>query len=159
MENKKIEIIYKSVSELLYYPHNNKKHPKKQIEKIATSIKEFGFRNPILIEKDNTIIAGHGRVLAAKQLSILSVPTIVVDDLTDDQVRAFRIMDNKSAESEFDFEVKGTIRAPKLLEKSIHNKIKEHNVAIWKLTGNYSRECFKSNNVTDSLLNQIFCKA
>jgi len=99
-----MEIEHITTNSLLNYKHNNKKHPATQVNKIVKSIKEFGFRNPVLIDGDNTIIAGHGRLLAARKLDMLTVPCIRIDDLTEDQIRAFRIMDNKSAESEYDFE-------------------------------------------------------
>ena len=104
----KPEIIQKSIQELLAYQNNNKKHPPEQIRKIAASIKEFGFRNPVLIDSTNTIIAGHGRVTAAKTLRYDNIPCIVIDDLSPEQIKAFRIMDNKSAESEFDFDALAT---------------------------------------------------
>lgn len=103
-----LQIEHKSIQELLAYQNNNKKHPPEQIRKIAASIKEFGFKNPVLIDSNNVIIAGHGRVTAAKTLRYDSVPCIVIDDLTPEQIKAFRIMDNKSAESEYDFDALAT---------------------------------------------------
>jgi DNA modification methylase len=93
-----------NTDDLLNYTNNNKKHPKEQIKKIKASIEEFGFRNPVLIDGKNVLIAGHGRVIAARELGMLTVPCIKISDLSEDQVRAYRIMDNKSAESEYDFE-------------------------------------------------------
>lgn len=98
----KIENI--SVEKLIEYKNNNKYHPPEQVEKIAKSINEFGFNIPILIDKDNIIIAGHGRLLAAKQLELLEVPCVRLSELSDQQIKAFRIMDNKSAISDFNFE-------------------------------------------------------
>lgn len=80
------------------YEHNARKHSSKQISKIVESIKRFGFNNPILIDKNNTIIAGHGRWEAAKKLGLKEVPTICLDHLTPDEVRAYIIADNKLAE-------------------------------------------------------------
>lgn len=71
--------------------------PKRQTEQIAASIREFGFANPILIDADGVIIAGHGRLLAAKSLGMTEVPTIVLPHLSDAQKRALRIADNKIA--------------------------------------------------------------
>ena len=87
------------------YKDNAKKHPKEQIEILKTSISEFGFRNPILLNNLNSkeIVAGHGRYLAAKELNIDTLPCLSAEDLTENQIKAFRIMDNKSAESEWDF--------------------------------------------------------
>lgn len=85
---------------------NNARDNEKAVDVVAASIKEFGFKNPILIDKDNEIIAGHTRLLAAKKLGLTEVPTIKVDDLTPEQVKAFRIADNKTAEyAEWNFEL------------------------------------------------------
>src|SRR3990167_2454248 len=91
----------RKVAELKPYPKNAKKHPKKQIEQIAASIKEFGFNQPVVIDKQNIIIVGHGRYEAAKLLKLEEVPTIMVD-LTDEQARAYRLADNKLNESDWD---------------------------------------------------------
>ena len=80
------------------YERNARTHSPEQIEKIANSIREFGFINPVLIDSNNMIIAGHGRVLAAKKLKIKEVPVVKVDDLTPTQVRAYILADNKLAE-------------------------------------------------------------
>lgn len=80
------------------YERNARKHSNKQINKIAASITQFGFNNPILIDKNNTIIAGHGRHAAAMQLGMQEVPTICLDHMTDDEIRAYIIADNKLAE-------------------------------------------------------------
>lgn len=80
------------------YGKNNKIHPERQIKLIMESVKQFGFKNPVLIDKGNVIIAGHGRVEAAKKLGIKEVPCISCEDLTPAQVKAYRIADNKLAE-------------------------------------------------------------
>lgn len=79
------------------YKNNARTHSKEQIEKIALSIKEFGFINPILIDEKYGIIAGHGRVLGAKQLGIEKVPCLFIEDLTEEQKRAYILADNKLA--------------------------------------------------------------
>jgi len=81
-------------------PHkgNARKHPRAQIAKIAESIKTFGWLTPILIDHDHTIIAGHGRVMAAKLLGLMSVPAIRVEHLSQGQVRAYMLADNRLAE-------------------------------------------------------------
>lgn len=89
----KIEHI--EISKLINYEHNAKLHPKKQIEQIAKSINEFGFLTPVLIDDNNIIIAGHGRVQAAKKLNIIEIPCVKISHLTEMQKKAFIIADNK----------------------------------------------------------------
>jgi DNA modification methylase len=86
------------------YAKNNKKHPPEQIKKIADSIKTYGFNVPILIDKDYNIIAGHGRLEALKKLDFDKAPCLLLENLNEAQIKAYRIMDNKSAESEWDLE-------------------------------------------------------
>jgi ParB-like chromosome segregation protein Spo0J len=83
---------------LIPYARNAKKHDAAQVSKLAGSIREFGFNNPILIDKDNGIIAGHGRVLAAQQLGLAEVPCIRLGHLTDNQRKAYILADNRLAE-------------------------------------------------------------
>lgn len=80
------------------YERNARTHSDEQVEKIIRSIKEFGFINPILIDKENMIIAGHGRVMAAKKMGLAKVPTLRVENLTPEQIRAYVIADNRLAE-------------------------------------------------------------
>lgn len=91
-----------SISDIIPYEHNAKKHSRDQVENIKQSIKQFGFRVPVLVDKNNVCIAGHGRLEAAKKLGMEAVPCVVVDDLTDNQIRALRLADNKTNESEWD---------------------------------------------------------
>jgi len=95
----KIENI--KISDIKPYPGNAKAHPREQIKKIARSIREYGFQVPILLDKDNVIIAGHGRLLAAQQIKMKTVPAVRMDHLTDTQIKAFRLMDNRSNESDW----------------------------------------------------------
>lgn len=85
------------------------KNPRKNdpaVDAVANSIKEFGFKQPIVIDKDNVIVAGHTRYRAAKQLKLTDVPCLMADDLTDEQIRAYRLADNKTAElAEWDFDL------------------------------------------------------
>lgn len=81
---------------------NAKKHPKAHVDQIARSIKEFGFNQSIVVDKDNIIVVGHGRYFAAQQLGLQEVPTIKLENLTSDQVDAYRLADNKLNESEWD---------------------------------------------------------
>lgn len=96
-------IVYKPIKELKPYKKNAKKHPKEQVEQIANSIKEFGFTQPVLIDRNNCVVAGHGRILGAKKAGMKEVPTLCLDDLTPEQIKAYRLADNKLNESEWDF--------------------------------------------------------
>ena len=100
-----MEIIYKPVSGIAPYEKNAKLHPEEQIESIANSIREFGFRQPLVVDTDNVIIVGHGRLLAAKRLGLDKVPCILAHDLTPEQIRAYRLADNKTNESEWDMDM------------------------------------------------------
>lgn len=102
-----MEIIYLKPGELTPYAKNAKKHPADQVEHIANSIREFGFRQPIVIDADNVVVIGHGRLLAAKKLGLDTVPCVRADDLTDAQINALRLADNKTNESEWDMELLG----------------------------------------------------
>lgn len=94
-----------SVKDLIPYDRNTKKHDKTQINNVAESIKQYGFVQPIVIDKDNVVVIGHCRLLAAKQLKMKEVPCVCVEDLTEEQVKSLRIVDNKSNESEWDFDI------------------------------------------------------
>lgn len=96
-------IVYKNITELKPYKKNAKKHPKEQVERIANSIKEFGFTQPVLIDKHNCVVAGHGRVLGAKKAGLKQVPTICLEDLTPEQIKAYRLADNKLNESDWQY--------------------------------------------------------
>ena len=94
------------IEELKAYDKNPRRTPKEAVKAVANSIREFGFKVPVIIDKDNVIVAGHTRLLAAQELRLKEVPCIVADDLTPEQVKAFRLADNKTAElSGWDFEV------------------------------------------------------
>jgi len=86
-----------ATDELLPYARNSRTHSAEQVAQIAASIKEFGFTNPVLVDADNSIIAGHGRVMAARRLSLKAVPCIRLTHLTEAQKRAYVIADNKLA--------------------------------------------------------------
>jgi DNA modification methylase len=92
-----MHIEYREISELIPYVNNSRKHSDEQIAQIAASIKEFGWTNPILLDKNKGIIAGHGRLMAARKLKMLEVPTIELSHLTDTQRKALIIADNKLA--------------------------------------------------------------
>jgi DNA modification methylase len=97
-ERSNLSIAYRHVDALRPFERNARTHSKRQIHQIADSIKAFGFTNPVLINPDATIVAGHGRVLAAKQIGMSQVPTICLSELTPDQIRAYVIADNRLAE-------------------------------------------------------------
>ena len=100
-----MQIIYKNIKDIKKYKNNPRKN-ELAVEKVAESIKEFGFRNPILIDKGNEIVCGHTRYDAAKKLGIKEVPCIIADDLTPEQIKAFRLVDNKTNEfAEWDDEL------------------------------------------------------
>src|SRR5258705_8511122 len=94
-----LKITYKSPAQLKPRARNPRTHTKKQIQQIAASIKEFGFISPVLTDDADGIIAGHGRIEAAKLIGMSDVPTVRVDHLTPAQIRAYVIADNKLAEN------------------------------------------------------------
>ena len=102
-----MNIIEREVDKLIPYPRNAKKHDETQISNVAESIKQFGFVQPVVVDKNGVIVIGHCRTLAAKKLGMKTVPCVMVDDLTDEQVRALRIIDNKTNESPWDMELLG----------------------------------------------------
>jgi len=100
-----MQIIEKSIDELKPYEKNPRKNDK-SVDKVAQSIDQFGFRVPVVIDKDNVIVCGHTRYKAAKKLHLASVPCVVADDLTDEQIKAYRLADNKVGEdSEWDIDL------------------------------------------------------
>lgn len=92
------------IEQIIPYEKNAKKHPKKQVEQVAASIKAFGFNQPIVLDKNNVIIVGHGRYEAAKLLEMRDVPTISVN-LTPEKAKAYRLADNKLNESKWDMDL------------------------------------------------------
>lgn len=92
-----LKMVYKKIEEVLPY-ENNPRDNDEAVDAVAESIQEFGFKIPIVISGDNVVVAGHTRIKAAKKLGMKEVPCIIADDLNDEQVRAFRLADNKSAE-------------------------------------------------------------
>ena len=97
------QLVYLPIGDIKPY-ENNPRHNESAIEAVAKSIQEFGFKNPIILDKHNVIIAGHTRLKAAEKLGLKEVPCIIADDLTDKQAKAFRLADNKVGElAEWDF--------------------------------------------------------
>ena len=93
------------IKDIIPYEKNAKKHNRKQIQNVAESIKRFGFAQPLVVDKDNVLIIGHCRLLASKLLQIREVPVVRMDDLTEEQVKELRLLDNKLNESDWDMEL------------------------------------------------------
>lgn len=100
---KSIELMAKTkpmaIDAILPYQRNQKDHPEEQVRNLANSLRRFGWRQPVVIDERNVIVIGHGRVLGAKMLGLKEVPVISASDLTEDEIRELRIVDNKTNES------------------------------------------------------------
>jgi ParB-like chromosome segregation protein Spo0J len=106
MDKKKYKITWRKTDDLIPYARNARVHSDEQVAQIAASISEFGWTNPILLDGDNGVIAGHGRLMAARKLGHKEVPTIDLHGLTDAQKRAYIIADNKTAlNASWDFDM------------------------------------------------------
>ena len=100
-----MNIVEVSIKEIIPY-EKNPRNNKNAIDKVCNSIKEFGFKVPLVIDKDNIIVTGHTRFEAAKKLKLKTLPCVIADDLSDEQIKAFRIADNKVAEfATWDFDL------------------------------------------------------
>ena len=102
------KMVERRVDELVPYERNQKKHDDKQIRNIANSLKRFGQKQPIVIDKKDVVVIGHGRLLAAKMLGWETVDCVVADDLSEDEIRELRIVDNATNESPWDFDMLNT---------------------------------------------------
>lgn len=102
MNQMKIE--YLPVASLHPYERNAKQHPPEQVEHIANSIREFGFRQPLVVDAENVVVIGHGRLMAAEKLGLDAVPVVRADDLSEAQIKALRLADNKTNESGWEFD-------------------------------------------------------
>ena len=99
----KVQLV--DIKTVIPYARNPRKN-QEAVSKVAASIKEFGFKQPIVVDAENVVIAGHTRLMAAQQLEIKKVPVVVADDLTEAQVKAYRIADNRvSQEAEWDYDL------------------------------------------------------
>ena len=102
-----MQIVDKNIEELIPYAKNPRKNDE-AVEAVANSIKNFGFKVPIVIDGENNVVCGHTRLKAAKKLKMDIVPCVIADDLTDEQIKAFRLADNKVGElAEWDFDLLG----------------------------------------------------
>lgn len=100
----KNQIVMRKVGDLVMYD-NNPRNNNEAVDKVAESIVKFGFLVPIVIDKENVIVAGETRLKASKKLKLSEVPCIIADDLTDEQIKAFRLIENKTSEfASWDFE-------------------------------------------------------
>jgi ParB-like chromosome segregation protein Spo0J len=93
----RLAVTYRAISDLIPDPRNARTHPRRQIEQLKKSIEAFGFTNPILADPEGHIIAGHGRLQAARAMGFSEIPTIILSGLSETQKRALRIADNKIA--------------------------------------------------------------
>jgi DNA modification methylase len=104
MAANKLNVVTMKTADLKAYENNPRKN-EKAVDAVANSINSFGFKVPIIIDKNNVVVAGHTRLLACKKLGIEEVPCVIADDLTEEQIKAFRIADNKTAEiADWDFD-------------------------------------------------------
>lgn len=102
-----MQIVEKKIADIKPYEKNPRKNDS-AVDAVANSIKEFGFKVPVVIDKDNIIVCGHTRYKAAKKLGLDKVPCVVADDLTDEQIKAYRLADNKVSElAEWDIDLLG----------------------------------------------------
>ena len=100
-----MNVVLMNISDIRPYEKNPRKNDE-AVKYVAESIKEFGFKVPIVVDKDNVIVAGHTRYKAAKKLKLIEVPCVVADDLTEEQIKAYRLADNKVAEkAQWDFDL------------------------------------------------------
>ena len=103
-----MKIVQWAIERLIPYARNARKIPQEAIDKVAASVKEFGWQQPIVVDSERVVVAGHVRLLAAKQLGLEKVPVHVATDLTPGQIKAFRLMDNRShQETGWDMELLG----------------------------------------------------
>ena len=102
-EGKNMKVVYMSPGELTPYSENAKVHTPEQVRQIANSIQRFGFQQPIVVDRNKVVIIGHGRLAAAKELNLDDVPVVFADQLSEEDVKALRLADNKLNESPWDF--------------------------------------------------------
>ncbi len=148
----KLNIIYRQIKDLKPYKKNAKKHSKEQVEQIANSIKEFGFTQPVIVDKNNEVVAGHGRILGARKAGLKQVPTVCLEDLTEEQIKAYRLVDNKLNESEWDYS---------LLDEELENLTEDIDMDLFgfELEEQQEKETKKKVVVDDEYIAKIPVKA
>lgn len=171
-ERKNMEIITRKLSEIKPYEKNPRKNDA-AVEFVMNSIKEFGFKVPIVIDKDGVIVAGHTRYKASKKLKLTEVPCIIADDLTPEQIKAYRLADNRVAEksewdidllsgelddilnidmAQFDFDLSENVEESEVVEDDFDVELPEEPKAklgdIYQL-GNHRLMCGDSTSITD----------
>lgn len=143
-----MEIVNRKVKELIPYEKNPRKNDE-AVKYVKASIEQFGFKVPIVIDANNIIVAGHTRLKAAKELGLKEVPCIVADDLTEEQIKAFRLADNKTAEAaEWDFELLNT----ELLDLQLNFNMSEFGFDISLPTGDVVEDDFDVDAATNSII-------
>jgi len=146
-----MEIINRKVSELIPYDRNPRKNDE-AVKYVKASIEQFGFKVPIVIDAQGVIVAGHTRLKAAKELGMEEVPCIVADDLTPEQIRAFRVADNKTGEkAEWDVELLNT----ELLDLEANFDMSDFGFEIYSPTGEVSDDDFDADAVADAITEPV----
>jgi hypothetical protein len=154
-----MNIVYKKIDDLEPYI-NNPRNNEDAVPYVANSIREFGFRVPIIIDKDNIIVCGHTRFEAAKQLQLEEVPCIYADDLTESQIKAYRIADNKTQElSRWDYDLlEEELQTIMNIDMSMFGFVDDANME----TGNADPAVFENDNAeidlssfSDEVFNQV----
>lgn len=144
-------IQYLPISEIKPYPHNPRKN-EEAVVFVANSIEQFGFKSPIIIDKNNVIVCGHTRLLAAEKLGLNDVPCIVADDLTPEQIKAYRLADNMTAsKSEWDIELLNT----ELLDLESNFDMSDFGFEIEPPTGEVRDDDFDADAVADAIVEPV----
>ena len=138
-----MEITNKRIADIIPYAANAKKHDKRQINNVAESIKQYGFVQPIVIDRDGVIVIGHCRALAAKKLGMQEVPCVCVDDLTPEQVNALRRL----------ILIGDCLKSQKKLLRTKHQKLTrmQSRLQSWAIFGSWADGCTARNVVKSTL--------
>ena len=146
-----MQIINKPIKELIPYDKNPRKNDE-AVKYVKASIEQFGFKVPIVIDAQGVIVAGHTRLKAAKELGMKEVPCIVADDLNEEQIRAFRLVDNKTGEAaEWDIELLNT----ELLDLEANFDMSDFGFEIYPPTGEVSDDDFDADAVADAIAEPV----
>ena len=146
-----MQIINKPIKELIPYEKNPRKNDE-AVKYVKASIEQFGFKVPIIIDADGVIVAGHTRLKAAKELGMKEVPCIVADDLNEEQIRAFRLVDNKTGEAaEWNVELLNT----ELLDLEANFDMSDFGFEIYPPTGEVSDDDFDADAVADAIAEPV----